>query len=57
MSKMIGCVYKDFAKCCDDNYYENITIEKFDDRGFDYLCNYVFAVSVKGYGVQYSSPP
>lgn len=37
MSKLIGCVYKDFAKGCGDHYYDNITIEKFDDRGFDYL--------------------
>ena len=37
MGKIIGCVYKDFAKGCDDHYYDNITIEKFDDRGFDYL--------------------
>ncbi len=37
MGKIIGCVYKDFAKGCDDNYYDDITIEKFDDRGFDYL--------------------
>lgn len=37
MGKIIGCVYKDFDKGCDDNYYDDITIEKFDDRGFDYL--------------------
>ena len=37
MGKIIGCVYKDFAKGCGDHYYDNITIEKFDDRGFDYL--------------------
>ena len=37
MEKIIGCVYKDFAKGCSDHYYDNITIEKFDDRGFDYL--------------------
>ena len=37
MGKIIGCVYEDFAKGCDDHYYNNITIEKFDDRGFDYL--------------------
>lgn len=37
MVKIIGCVYKDFAKGCDDHYYDNITIEKFDDRGFYYL--------------------
>ena len=37
MGKIIGCVYKDFAKGCSDHYYDNIAIEKFDDRGFDYL--------------------
>ena len=37
MGEIIGCVYKDFAKGCDDHYYDNITIEKFDDRSFDYL--------------------
>ena len=37
MGKIIGCVYKDFAKGCDDHYYDNINIEKFDDRGFDYI--------------------
>ena len=37
MEKIIGCVYKDFAKGCSDHYYDNITIEKFDDRGFDYI--------------------
>ena len=37
MGKIIGCVYKDFAKGCTEHYYDNITIEKFDDRGFDYL--------------------
>lgn len=37
MGKIIGCVCKDFAKGCDDHYYDNITIEKFNDRGFDYL--------------------
>ena len=37
MSRLIGVVYKDFAKCCDDHYYDNVTIEKFEDRGFDYL--------------------
>ena len=37
MGKIIGRVYEDFAKGCDDHYYDNITIEKFDDRGFDYL--------------------
>ena len=37
MGKIIGPIYKDFAKGCGDHYYDNITIEKFDDRGFDYL--------------------
>ena len=37
MRKIIGSIYKDFAKGCGDHYYDNITIEKFDDRGFDYL--------------------
>ena len=37
MGKIIGCVYKDFAKGCSDHYYDNITIEKFDGRGFDYI--------------------
>ena len=37
MGKIIGVVYKDFAKGCDDHYYDNVTIEKFDYRGFDYL--------------------
>ena len=37
MGKIIGCVYKDFARGCDDHYCDDITIEKFDDRGFDYL--------------------
>ena len=37
MSKLIGVVYKDFSKGCGDRYYDNVIIEKFDDRGFDYL--------------------
>ena len=37
MGKIIGSIYKDFAKGCGDHYYDNITIEKFDDRSFDYL--------------------
>ena len=37
MSKLIGVVYKDFAKGCGDHYYDIVTIETFDDRGFDYL--------------------
>lgn len=37
MGKIIRCVYKDFAKGYDDHYYDNVTIEKFSDRGFDYL--------------------
>ena len=37
MGKIIGSIYKDFAKGCGDHYYDNINIEKFDDRGFDYL--------------------
>ena len=37
MGKIIGVVYKDFAKGCDDHYYDNVTVKKFDDRGFDYL--------------------
>ena len=37
MGKIIGCVYKDFTKGCGDHYYDNITIKKLDDRGFDYL--------------------
>lgn len=37
MSKLIGVVYKDFAKGCTDHYYDDVTIEKFSDRGFDYL--------------------
>ena len=37
MSKLIGVVYKDFAKGCGKHYYDNVTIEKFDDRSFDYL--------------------
>lgn len=37
MGKIIGCVYKDFAKGCGDRYYNIVTVEKFDDRGFDYL--------------------
>lgn len=37
MSELIGVVYKDFAKGCTDHYYDDVTIEKFSDRGFDYL--------------------
>lgn len=37
MPKLIGVVYKDFAKGCDDRYYNIVTVEKFDNRGFDYL--------------------
>ena len=37
MGKIIGSIYKDFAKGCGDHYHDNITIEKFDDCSFDYL--------------------
>lgn len=37
MSKQIGVVYKDSAKWCKNHYYSEIKIERFVDRGFDYL--------------------